>query len=96
MIELRFFRKRYKMDQVYYAGDNDVYCRLYFKTLGELRHKWNHLMEADDHALEGETYSAWYVVVGKDYIITRDMLCGGAFDPDDIYCIAENYGKVVD
>lgn len=88
MIELRFFRRRYDMDFDYYAGNRDVYCRLYFKDIKELKAKWRHIMCADKHALEGETYSAWYKR-GKICWI----LCGGAFDPDDIDYIVDEYRK---
>ena len=81
-IELRFFRERYNMDEDYYAGNDDVYCRLYFKTINELKLKWQGLFEAENRLLEGETYSAWY----DDY-----MLCGGAFDPSDIEYIEASY-----
>lgn len=81
-IELRFFRERYDMDPNYYLGNNDVYCRLYFKDFAELKECWERLMTAHDYYLQGETYSAW--CNGK-------VLCGGAFDPGDIEIIAENY-----
>lgn len=83
MIQLRFYRDRYNMDDRYYTGDDDIYCVLYFKTLNELRMKWHGLFEAENHWLEGETYSAW----------RNDgaLLCGGAFDPGDIEYIVENY-----
>ena len=81
MIELRFYRERYNMDDAYYTGEDDVYCRLYFKTLNELKLKWDGLMEAHNHWLEGETYSAW----DENGI----FLCGGAFDPGDIDYIEE-------
>ena len=86
-IELRFFRKRYCMDMNYYTGDKDVYCRLYFRSIKELREKWKHLFEAEDYVLEGETYSAW---------AGNEMLCGGAFDPDDIDFIEDNADIVFD
>lgn len=88
MIELRFFRERYKMDRDYYSGNRDVYCRLYFRTIDELESKWNRIMSADNHELEGETYSAWYKR-GKICWI----LCGGAFDPGDIDYIVDEYRK---
>lgn len=80
-IELRFFRERYNMDPDYYEGNRDVYARFYFKSIGELKEHWKELMESNHHWFEGETYSAW---CGKD------ILCGGAFDPDDIQIIEEN------
>lgn len=95
MIELRFFRERYNMDRDYYLGDNDVYCRLYFNTIGELTQQWDHIMEVDDHALEGETYSAWYVVDGEGFKHFCECLCGGAFDPGDIEYITREYKKAV-
>ena len=70
-IELRFYRQRYNMDDEYYTGDRDIYCRLHFKSFKELKRKWNKMFPH----LEGETYSAWHH--GK-------LLCGGAFDPGDI------------
>jgi len=95
MIELRFFRMRYRTDRDYYTGDNDVYCRLYFQTLGELKTKWEHIMEAEGHYLEGETYSAWYIAYGEGFRCVRALLCGGAFDPGDIEYISEEYKKAV-
>ena len=80
IIELRFYRERYNMDDEYYTGDDDIYCRLYFKTLNELTLKWDGLFEAENHWLEGETYSAWHE--GK-------FVCGGSFDPGDISYIKE-------
>ena len=77
MIELRFYRERYNMDRDYYLGDDDIYCRLYFRDLDELKSHWKELFDANGNwLLAGETYSAWG---GED-----DVLCGGAFDPGDI------------
>lgn len=82
MIELRFFRDRYNTDSDYYLSNRDVYCRLYFKNIDELKSQWKALFRAEKHFLEGETYSAWQ---GKN------VLCGGAFDPGDIEYIEEAY-----
>lgn len=82
-IELRFYRERYEMDDAYYAGTEDIYCRLYFRGIGELKELWETLMSAQDHWFEGETYSAWRED-GK-------FLCGGAFDPGDIDYIESEY-----
>ena len=85
MIELRFYRERYNMNPDYYLGDKDIYCRLYFKNIYELRKKWKMLFEVNGNCLAGETYSAW-----DKY---GDVLCGGAFDPDDITIITEYVRK---
>ena len=74
-IELRFYRERYNMDDDYCTGDKDIYARLYFKDLNDLKKKWKSLFNVNKHCLEGETYSAWY---------DNRPLCYGAFDPDDI------------
>ena len=107
MIELRFFRERYKTVPNYYTGDKDIYCRLYFQTLEELKEKWNQIMKAEGHYLEGETYSAWYIANNEDCRCDRVCLyggafdpgdvclCGGAFDPGDIEYISEEYKKAV-
>lgn len=82
-IEFRFYRERYNMNRDYYSGDEDIYCRLYFLDLDDLKSKWKGLFNDNDHWLEGETYSAW----SED----GKILCGGAFDPGDIYYIEEAY-----
>lgn len=85
-IELRFYRERYNTYYDYYTGTDDIYCRLYFTDFDELNEKWDELMSAHGHYLEGETYSAWDEN-GK-------ILCGGAFDPGDIDYIKEEYERI--
>lgn len=84
-IELRFYRERFNMDEEYYTGDDDIYCKKYYKSFKGLKSKWNSLLDS----FEGETYSAW--IVDGDW--AGHMLCGGAFDPDDIEIIADNLGE---
>ena len=85
MIELRFYRERYNTDMDYYLGDEDIYCKLYFRSFDELKEKWNSIIGAHDHWLEGETYSAWDE--------NGNVLCGGAFDPGDINYIKDAMGE---
>ena len=80
MIELRFYKQRYNMDPAYYSGKDDVYQTHYYPDIQVLRDDWRGLMSY----LAGETYSAW--IDGTDI-----MLCGGAFDPNDIDDIEESY-----
>ena len=79
VIRLRFYRERYNMDEAYYSGDEDIYKRIKLKDLDDLKLCWNALI----HDYEGETYSAW--------LDNGFMLCGGAFDPQDIYYIEAAY-----
>lgn len=81
-IRLRFYNERYNMDRNYYTGDEDVYARVKLDDLDDLKRCWNALL----HDYEGETYSAWY---GR--FASRHILCGGAFDPNDINDIEEAY-----
>ena len=83
-IRLRFYRERYNMDVWYYTGDEDIYHHVKLDDLDDLKRCWNALV----HDYEGETYSAW---LGKR--TCEDILCGGAFDPDDITIIEEEYNR---
>lgn len=89
-IDLCFYRERYNMDEDYYTGDRDIYCRLNFRTLHELKQAWGRLFKASNHWLEGETYSAWYSEGGTH----NALLCGGAFDPSDMEYIEDAFDRV--
>ena len=82
-IELRFYRQRYNTNRSYYTGNNDVYLTLFFPNEEALVNEWKNMFRTDrpyeGHWLEGETYSAWD---DED-----NLLCGGAFDPDDLALI---------
>lgn len=86
-IELRFYRQRYNMSRDYYTGDKGVYLTLYFPNEESLAKEWKKMFRTDvpyeGHWLEGETYSAWD---DED-----NLLCGGAFDPDDLVLIIPDY-----
>lgn len=84
-IELRFYRQRFNMDKDYYSGEDDVYLTLYYPNIEALEDDWDNLInkKTGGYWLEGETYSAW----DDD----DDMICGGAFDPDDIEIIKEHF-----
>ena len=86
-IEFRFYRQRYNTDPAYYTGDKDVYLNFVYPTEESLLADWHNLFEKgfDGRILEGETYSAW-----DEY---DNLICGGAFDPDDINYILPNYTK---
>jgi hypothetical protein len=87
-IELRFYRQRYNMDPDYYTGKKGIYLTLHFPNLQALKDEWDKMFDDytpyEGHWLAGETYSAW--------TDDGEMVCGGAFDPDDIEIIAENIG----
>lgn len=76
MIELRFYRQRYRMDVDYYEGDDDIFAKFWF-TYKQLKYNWSELLKY----FEGDTYSAWY---------EDECVCGGAFDPDDLEIIEDN------
>lgn len=75
-ITLRFYRERYNMDEDYYTGDKDIYAMIKYPRFFELQSDWKWLLEK----FAGETYSCW---------LEDKLLCGGAFDPDDLAYIDE-------
>ena len=83
-IRIRFYRERYNMDRDYYTGNYDIYKRFAFDNVDDLRRCWQAILH--DH--EGETYSAWLGNRSCD-----ELLCGGAFDPDDINIIEEAFRR---
>lgn len=83
-IHIRFYRDRYNMDVGYYTGDEDIVKRFCFDDADDLRRCWKALL----HTYEGETYSAWY---GRG---CDELLCGGAFDSNDLDDIIANYREL--
>lgn len=83
-IHLRFYHERYNMDVSYYTGDVDVRTKVRLNDLDDLKRCWNALL----CSYEGETYSAWLGRRTCDY-----LLCGGAFDPNDIQLIEQEYNQ---
>ena len=76
------------MDPDYYMGTDDVYAKFFFNDIAELRQHWNDLIYGNGHWFEGETYSIW--LCGEKNMI----LCGGAFDQDDIESIEQALGGI--
>ncbi len=81
-IRIRFYRERYNTDPDYYSGNEDIYKRIKFNDLNDLKRCWGALM----HKYEGETYSLW---------IGKELVCGGAFDPGDLQYIEPAYNDIL-
>lgn len=79
---LRFYNERFKTDRDYYEGYTDLQQVYIYASIETLKKNWEWMLES----YEGETYS---IRTNSDGY----LLCGGAFDPDDIDIIENKLMK---
>ena len=84
MYEIRIYNDVLFYNEDYYSGDEDIKTFTLYITKRELLDGLQDMLKK----YEGETYSAWK----HNPDGTKDLLIGGALDPNDPYDLADELG----